>query len=123
MHHPKSYEHLSTISTLPNRPASIDNSDLVVDVKCEDSNVEPELHDTLMEGRDFILLPQNVWRQFHKWYGGGPTLPRKVITSGSSQEDLTIEVYPLRLRLIVIPKGSQATLKNNKQKGYCKRAL
>jgi hypothetical protein len=38
-----------------------------------------------------------------------------VITSGSSQEDLTVEVYPLRLRLIVIPKGSQATLKISKK--------
>ena len=68
-----------------------------------------------MEGCDYILLPQNVWRQFHKWYGGGPTLPRKVITSGSSQEDLTVEVYPLHLQLIVIPKGSQATLKISKK--------
>lgn len=115
VHHPKPYEHLSSVPTLPKRPPSIDNSDLVVDLKCEDSNVEPEIHDTLMEGRDYILLPQNVWRQFHKWYGGGPTLPRKVITSGSSQEDLTVEVYPLRLRLIVIPKGSQATLKISKK--------
>eukprot|EP01018_Ginkgo_biloba_P035441 Gb_06866 [translate_table: standard] len=112
VHCSKSYEHASSISKTP---PSIDNSELVWDHTYEDVNVEPELRDTLMEGRDYILLPQDVWRQFHKWYGGGPTLARKVITSGSSQEDLTVEVYPLRLRLIVIPKRNPVTVKISKK--------
>ncbi|GLJ47751.1 hypothetical protein SUGI_1008530 [Cryptomeria japonica] len=122
LHCSKSYEHPSNISK---RPPSIDNSDLVANVKCEDPNIEPELHNALMEGRDYVLLPQNVWRQILKWYGGGPTIARKVITSGSSQEDLTVEVYPLRLRLIVIPKGNQVTVQISKKdtiRELCRRA-
>ncbi|KAJ6332210.1 hypothetical protein OIU76_010572 [Salix suchowensis] len=63
------------------RPASIDNSDLIHDVNSEESNVGIEIHDTLSEGRDYVLLPQEVWNQLYSWYGGGPALARKVISS------------------------------------------
>jgi hypothetical protein len=26
-----------------------------------------ELHDTLVEGTDYILLPQEVWNKLYKW--------------------------------------------------------
>ena len=47
---------MSTMPILLKRPPNIDNSDLVVDLMCEDSNVEPEHHDTLMRGCDYVLL-------------------------------------------------------------------
>jgi ubiquitin carboxyl-terminal hydrolase 4/11/15 len=49
------------------RPASIDNSDLIHDANSEESNVGFEIHDTLLEGRDYILLPQEVWNQLYSW--------------------------------------------------------
>lgn len=49
------------------RPSAIDNSDLIYDGSSEVSNVEIELHDTLVEGRDYILLPQQVWEKLHGW--------------------------------------------------------
>ncbi|XP_038701633.1 ubiquitin carboxyl-terminal hydrolase 5 isoform X1 [Tripterygium wilfordii] len=97
------------------RPASIDNSDLIDDAKSEDPNMGIEIHDTLLEGRDFVLLPQEVWNQLYSWYGGGPTLPRKVISSGLSQTELAVEVYPLRLQLLVMPKGDNATIRISKK--------
>jgi ubiquitin carboxyl-terminal hydrolase 4/11/15 len=49
------------------RPASIDNSDLIHDANSEEPNVGFEIHDTLLEGRDYILLPQEVWNQLYSW--------------------------------------------------------
>lgn len=50
------------------RPASIDNSDLIYDAASEDSSAGIEIHDTLLEGRDYVLLPQEVWNQLCLWW-------------------------------------------------------
>ncbi|KAJ9141160.1 hypothetical protein P3X46_031732 [Hevea brasiliensis] len=97
------------------RPASIDNSDLIYDATSEDFYVGIEIHDSLLEGRDYVLLPQEVWNQLYSWYGGGPTLARKVISSGLSQTELAVEVYPLRLQLLVTPKGDRITIRISKK--------
>ncbi|KAJ6408414.1 hypothetical protein OIU84_011682 [Salix udensis] len=97
------------------RPASIDNSDLIHDANSEESNVGIEIHDTLSEGRDYVLLPQEVWNQLYSWYGGGPALARKVISSGLSQTEYAVEVYPLRLRLFVMPKGDRCIVRISKK--------
>lgn len=49
------------------RPAGIDNSDLIYDAASDDSNMDIEIHDTLLEGRDYVLLPQEVWNQLYLW--------------------------------------------------------
>ncbi|XP_062165980.1 ubiquitin carboxyl-terminal hydrolase 5 isoform X2 [Alnus glutinosa] len=97
------------------RPAGIDNSDLIYDSASDDSTVGIEIHDTLLEGRDYVLLPQEVWNQLYSWYGGGPTLARKVISSGLSQTELAVEVYPLRLQLHVMPKVDRSTIRISKK--------
>ncbi|XP_034690367.1 ubiquitin carboxyl-terminal hydrolase 5 [Vitis riparia] len=109
-------EHCDSVSSSDvKRPSVIDNSDLIYDMTSEDSTMGIELHDTLVEGRDYILLPQEVWNQLYAWYGGGPTLPRKVINSGLSQTGLSVEVYPLRLQLVVVPKGAHSTIRISKK--------
>ena len=50
------YDHLSTMPIFLKRPPSIDNSYLLVDLMCEYSNVDTGHHDTLMIGRDYVLL-------------------------------------------------------------------
>uniref|UniRef100_A0A1D1YQS4 Ubiquitin carboxyl-terminal hydrolase n=3 Tax=Anthurium amnicola TaxID=1678845 RepID=A0A1D1YQS4_9ARAE len=102
-------------STASKRPTVIDNSDLINEVTSEVPNVGIELHDTLVEGRDYILLPQEVWKQLYGWYGGGPILARKAISSGLSQTELAIEVYPLRLQLLMMPKGERAIIRISKK--------
>lgn len=99
---------------IPRRPSTIDNSDLVIKLKRED---DLELRDTLLvENHDYVLLPEQVWSAFHKWYGGGPALARKVINTGSVQDDgLAVEVYPLRLRLTATPNGNQLIVRVSKQ--------
>lgn len=49
------------------RPSCIDNSDLIYEATSEDSNAGIDLHDALIEGRDYILLPQEVWKQLYAW--------------------------------------------------------
>ncbi|KAA0051938.1 ubiquitin carboxyl-terminal hydrolase 5 isoform X1 [Cucumis melo var. makuwa] len=102
-------------SSMLKRPASIDNSDLIYDAASEDSSAGIEIHDTLLEGRDYVLLPQEVWNQLCLWYGGGPKLARKVISAGLSQTELTVEVYPLRLQLLEVPKGDRSTIRISKK--------
>ncbi|PSS09582.1 Ubiquitin carboxyl-terminal hydrolase [Actinidia chinensis var. chinensis] len=97
------------------RPSAIDNSDLIYEAESENSTVGIELHDTLVEGTDYILLPQEVWNQLYLWYGGGPTLARKVINSGLSQTELAVEVYPLHLQLHLMPKGDKSTIRISKK--------
>ncbi|KAK3031828.1 hypothetical protein RJ639_035965 [Escallonia herrerae] len=112
---PSSEHHDSAnVSTLK-RPSAIDNSDLIYEAAVEDSTMGIELHDTLVEGTDYILLPQEVWNQLYAWYGGGPTLARKVINSGLSQTELSVEVYPLRLQLHLMPKGDQSAIRISKK--------
>uniref|UniRef100_A0A6N2N8G6 DUSP domain-containing protein n=1 Tax=Salix viminalis TaxID=40686 RepID=A0A6N2N8G6_SALVM len=107
-------ENCDTVSS-SKRPASIDNSDLIYDVNLEESNAGIEIHDTLLEGRDYVLLPQEVWNQFYSWYGGGPALARKVISSGLSQTEFAVEVYPLHLQLLVMPKGDRCAMRISKK--------
>ncbi|KAK3446520.1 hypothetical protein EUGRSUZ_A02196 [Eucalyptus grandis] len=102
-------------STALKRPSVIDNSNLIYDSASEESSAGFEIHDTLLEGRDYVLLPYEVWNQLYVWYGGGPTLPRKVISSGLSQTELTVEVYPLRLHLLLMSKGDRTTLRISKK--------
>ncbi|XP_010525436.1 PREDICTED: ubiquitin carboxyl-terminal hydrolase 5 [Tarenaya hassleriana] len=97
------------------KPSRIDNSDLIYDAMSEDSGNAIEILDTLQEGRDYVLLPQEVWNQLHSWYGGGPTLPRRVISSGLSQTELAVEVYPLRLQLLLMPKDDRCAIRISKK--------
>lgn len=50
------------------KPVGIDNSDLVFGSASEESNAAIEIHDTLLEGRDYVLLPKEVWNQLCTWY-------------------------------------------------------
>ncbi|KAK3218020.1 hypothetical protein Dsin_011990 [Dipteronia sinensis] len=111
-----SLEHINSAgSSTLNRPTGINNSDLIYDGASEGSIASPEIHDTLLEGRDYVLLPQEVWNRLYSWYGGGPTLARKVISSGLSQTELAVEVYPLRLQLLMMPKGDHSTIRISKK--------
>ncbi|XP_078441070.1 ubiquitin-specific protease 5 [Wolffia australiana] len=112
---PYGSHYLEGSSAAQKRPSVIDNSDLINESTPEVSNVGIELHDALVEGRDYILLPQGVWKQLYGWYGGGPILARKAISSGSSQPELAIEVYPLRLQLLMMPKGNRAVIRISKK--------
>ncbi|KAL0460403.1 UNVERIFIED_CONTAM: Ubiquitin carboxyl-terminal hydrolase 5 [Sesamum latifolium] len=62
-----SEHHGSVSSSTLKKPSCIDNSDLIDETVSEDSALGIELHDTLVEGTDYILLPQEVWNQLYSW--------------------------------------------------------
>ena len=65
---------------------------------------------------DSVRLILTAW-----WvrYGGGPPVARKVINSGVSKTELSVEVYPLRLQLHFMPKGDRATTRISKKVSIC----
>ncbi|XP_076903003.1 ubiquitin carboxyl-terminal hydrolase 9-like [Bidens hawaiensis] len=80
------------------RPGPIDNTDIIINEDGRDGG-DLQLRRTLTERSDYVLVPQVVWEKLHGWYKGGPTLPRQMISAGI-QKTLSVEVYPLALKLI-----------------------
>lgn len=80
------------------RPGQIDNSHLLLDGSDVDG-IDLDMHRTLEERRDYVLVPQEIWKKFHDWYKGGPALPRKLISHGVAHKSYSVEVYPLSLKL------------------------
>ncbi|XVF53187.1 hypothetical protein PTKIN_Ptkin05aG0080200 [Pterospermum kingtungense] len=98
-------------SMVAERPGPIDNSDIVQngsDCDCKENEIQ--LRRGLMEGQDYVLVPQGVWEKLHEWYKGGPALPRKMISQGIHHKNFDVEVYPLCLKLIDSRDESQSVI-------------
>ncbi|XP_057993953.1 ubiquitin carboxyl-terminal hydrolase 9 isoform X2 [Hevea brasiliensis] len=72
----------AVVSTrITDRPGPISNSD-IVENGGDGEDDDLELSRTLLEGRDYVLVPQKVWEKLVQWYRGGPALPRRMISQG-----------------------------------------
>ncbi|XP_031094447.1 ubiquitin carboxyl-terminal hydrolase 9-like isoform X1 [Ipomoea triloba] len=103
-------------SLVPNtvdRPGPIDNSD-IIERGSDSEDDDPQLLRTLQEGRDYVLVPKDVWERLYEWYKGGPACPRKMISLGDNKQ-LSIEVFPLCLNLIDSRDNSQNVLRFSKK--------
>lgn len=96
------------------RPGPIDNSDLLLKEDGSEGD-EPELRRMLEEGRDYVLVPQQVWEKLLDWYKGGPALPRKLISQGDFHKTFIVEVYLLCLKLIDARDKSQSIIRLSKK--------
>ncbi|KAK4322970.1 hypothetical protein Pmani_006294 [Petrolisthes manimaculis] len=88
---------------VPSRPPAIDNSPLVEPNTSKVTLLTGEggrLKRTvpLVQGRDFVLVPDSLWKALQQWYGGTPALPRQVI-HGRCSSEVELELYPVTLRL------------------------
>ncbi|XP_042222314.1 ubiquitin carboxyl-terminal hydrolase 32-like isoform X6 [Homarus americanus] len=88
---------------VPSRPPAIDNSPLVEPntskvmlLTGEGGRLKRNV--PLVQGRDFVLVPDTLWKALQQWYGGAPALPRQVI-HGRSSGEVELELYPVTLRL------------------------
>uniref|UniRef100_A0A182NQT2 ubiquitinyl hydrolase 1 n=1 Tax=Anopheles dirus TaxID=7168 RepID=A0A182NQT2_9DIPT len=54
---------------------------------------------TLVQHRDFELVPDSLWKALAQWYGGPLPLPRQVIQP-LLNGDVELELYPLNLRIL-----------------------
>ncbi|KAK9275736.1 hypothetical protein L1049_023004 [Liquidambar formosana] len=109
-----SYSQNGGLSKTSCRPGPIDNSDLILngnDYKGDDV----ELLRILEEGRDYVLVPGEVWEKLLDWYKGGPALPRKLISQGVRDKKFSVEVYPLCLKLIDSRDNSQFIIRLSKK--------
>lgn len=102
-------------SKMADRPGPIDNSDIVLNRNdCEGNDIE--LHRTLQEGVDYVLVPQEVWEKLFDWYKGGPALPRKLILQeGVKHQQFNVEVYPMCLNLIDSRDNNQTVVRLSKK--------
>ncbi|MBA0835244.1 hypothetical protein Goarm_007536 [Gossypium armourianum] len=98
-------------SVVAERPGPIDNSDIVENGSDSDGKGNDiQLRRMLIEGQEYVLVPQGVWEKLHGWYKGGPELPRKMILQGVYHKKFDVEVYPLCLKLVDSRDESQSTI-------------
>ncbi|XP_058129653.1 ubiquitin carboxyl-terminal hydrolase 32 [Anopheles coustani] len=86
-------------------PGTIDNGSLIAPhiykqiptLTGEGGRLKRDL--TLVQHRDFELVPDSLWKALAQWYGGPLPLPRQVIQPHSNGE-VELELYPLNLRIL-----------------------
>lgn len=85
-------------------PGPIDNTSLLAHNPCrniqtltgEGAPIKKEV--TLVQHRDFELVPDALWKALSQWYGGSLPLPRQVIQPPNSEEK-ELEFYPINLKI------------------------
>lgn len=87
-----------------NVPGPIDNSNLVEESPYKVPTLTGEggrlrRDRTLAQDRDFVLVPDSLWKALALWYGGPLPLPRQVIKPPGKNE-VELELYPLNLRIL-----------------------
>lgn len=80
---------------LGDKPVAIDNSSLLI------KEVKLKLRSSVKHKRDFVWLKPKAWESLILWYGGGPSIPRKVILERSKP---VIELFPILLSVIPVSK-------------------
>eukprot|EP00903_Cladosiphon_okamuranus_P006326 g6199.t2 len=85
-------------------PGPIDNSELVLGLGTPGTipGTGRRLQLRLVRGYHFVLVPQEAWIALHAWYGGGPALPRALVSVRDSDSgDVVFEpqLYPEFSRL------------------------
>lgn len=81
----------TSLSWTKDRPGPIDNAILL---EPDDSS---SLKKSIQELQDFRIIQGDVWALLHSWYGGGPAIKRRAITtpSGTAQ----VELHGLALKI------------------------
>ncbi|XP_019401203.1 PREDICTED: ubiquitin carboxyl-terminal hydrolase 32 isoform X2 [Crocodylus porosus] len=85
----------------PSKPGAIDNQPLVTQepvkaasLTMEGGRLKQSPH--LVEGRDYIMVPEPVWRALYHWYGANLALPRPVIKNSKTNMP-ELELFPCYL--------------------------
>ncbi|XP_023636304.1 ubiquitin carboxyl-terminal hydrolase 10, partial [Capsella rubella] len=105
-------ECISGESSEASRPGPIDNHDII---ESESDDKDPQLRRLLVDGEDYVLVPQEVWKRLVEWYTGGPPIERKMICQGFYSRSYSVEVYPLCLMLTDRRDESKKAIRLGKQ--------
>ncbi|CAH1801921.1 unnamed protein product [Owenia fusiformis] len=93
----------ATPDITPQRPAAIDNTQLVVPNTSKImilTNEGGRLKPTLVQDKDFQIMPQAVWDALSSWYGGAPSMPRTVIQDMNKKTEPKLELYPIQVKFL-----------------------
>jgi len=82
------------------KPDPIDNSVLLEEGQDLTSNFLKLKVDILQS--EYQLVSKSVWKKILAWYGGGPTISRKVVISGVVTQNLRVELFPFQVRIMKI---------------------
>lgn len=67
-----------------------------------------ELKDNLVQSYDYEIIPRSAWIKLVTWYGGGPSIQRKVIVCGFIRAVKIVELYPVLINFAF--KGSKTAM-------------
>ena len=83
-----------------------------------------QLRTDLQEGVDFTLLNYDAYMRLCEWYGGGPTISRKVVLVGLSQLEM-VDLHPQLLVMtpLVPPAPGRVVLEQRRIKPFPKSML
>ncbi|NXP50092.1 UBP32 hydrolase, partial [Heliornis fulica] len=82
----------------PQKPGAIDNQPLVTQEPVKAASLTMEggrlkRSPQLVEGKDYIMVPEPVWRALYHWYGANLSLPRPVIRNSKTNVP-ELELFP-----------------------------
>ncbi|XP_035745447.1 ubiquitin carboxyl-terminal hydrolase 32 isoform X3 [Egretta garzetta] len=82
----------------PQKPGAIDNQPLVTQEPVKAASLTMEggrlkRSPQLIEGKDYIMVPEPVWRALYHWYGANLSLPRPVIKNSKTNVP-ELELFP-----------------------------
>ncbi|NXL91968.1 UBP32 hydrolase, partial [Alectura lathami] len=82
----------------PQKPGAIDNQPLVTQEPVKAASLTMEggrlkRSPQLVEGKDYVVVPEPVWRALYHWYGANLSLPRPVIKNSKTNVP-ELELFP-----------------------------
>ncbi|XP_074968911.1 ubiquitin carboxyl-terminal hydrolase 32 isoform X3 [Phalacrocorax aristotelis] len=82
----------------PQKPGAIDNQPLVTQEPVKAASLTMEggrlkRSPQLIEGKDYVMVPEPVWRALYHWYGANLSLPRPVIKNSKTNVP-ELELFP-----------------------------
>ncbi|KFV80157.1 Ubiquitin carboxyl-terminal hydrolase 32, partial [Struthio camelus australis] len=88
----------SLLQLNPQKPGAIDNQPLVTQEPVKAASLTMEggrlkRSPQLIEGKDYIMVPEPVWRALYHWYGANLSLPRPVIKNSKTNVP-ELELFP-----------------------------
>ncbi|KAK3002883.1 hypothetical protein RJ639_019247 [Escallonia herrerae] len=100
---------------------NIFNSDLVFNLRREEDSLQPnDSGEVGVSGRDYALVPGEMWLQALKWHSDSKTA-KKNGRSFSAAEDDMADVYPLQLKLSVFRETNSLGVKISKKDNAVER--
>ncbi|MCL7028140.1 hypothetical protein MKW94_026715 [Papaver nudicaule] len=90
------------------------NSDLAFNLKREEESMQNGQSEEGISGRDYALVPGEMWLQALKWHSDCNVAAKNAGTFSGAEEDMS-DVYPLQLRLSVLRETNSLAVKISKK--------